>query len=109
MRLGYWKIIAATTLFSVNPVLFKMISLDAIEILWTVNFVALLVLVTAHVAQRRTKELLTLKRSAGTLAGLAIGELPTVATLLGGALILLGTYFIVAAPSDQQPEWSESL
>jgi drug/metabolite transporter (DMT)-like permease len=29
-----------------------------------------------------------------------IGESPTIATLLGGAFILLGTYFIVAAPSD---------
>jgi len=72
MRLGYWKIIAATILFSVNPVLFRTISLGAIEILWTVNFVAFLVLVTANVAQRRTKELLMLGRSAGTVAGLAI-------------------------------------
>ena len=72
MRLGYWKIIAATILFSVNPVLFKTISLGAIEILWTVNFVAFLVLVTANVVQRRTKELLTLARSAGIVAGLAI-------------------------------------
>ncbi len=72
MRLGYWKIIAATILFSVNPVLFKAISLGAIEILWTVNFVAFLVLVTANVVQRRTKELLTLARSAGIVAGLAI-------------------------------------
>ncbi len=72
MRLGYWKIITATILFSVNPVLFKTISLGAIEILWTVNLVACLVLVTANVVQRRTKELLNLARSAGIVAGLAI-------------------------------------
>jgi drug/metabolite transporter (DMT)-like permease len=72
MRLGYWKIITATILFSVNPVLFKTISLGAIEILWTVNLVACLVLVAANVAQRRTKELSMLGRSTGTVAGLAI-------------------------------------
>lgn len=72
MRLGYWKIIAATILFSVNPILFKTISLGAIEVLWTVNFIACLALVTANIAQRRTKELLMLRRSAGTVAGLAI-------------------------------------
>jgi drug/metabolite transporter (DMT)-like permease len=72
MRVGYWKIITATLLFSVNPVLFKAISLDAIEILWTVNLVALLALVTANVVRRRTKELVSLRHSAGTVAGLAI-------------------------------------
>ena len=72
MRLGYWKIIAATILFSVNPLLFKKISLGAIEILWTASLIAFLVLVTAKLAQRRAKELLTLGRSAGTVAGLAI-------------------------------------
>ncbi|GAG08893.1 unnamed protein product, partial [marine sediment metagenome] len=72
MRLGYWKIITATILFSFNPVLFKTISLGAIEILWTVSLIAFLVLVTANVAQRRTKELLALRRSAGTVAVLAI-------------------------------------
>jgi drug/metabolite transporter (DMT)-like permease len=72
MRLGYWKIITAAILFSVNPVLFKTISLGAIEILWTVSLIAFLVLVTANVVQRRTKELLALRRSAGTVAALAI-------------------------------------
>jgi len=72
MRLGYWKIVAATILFSVNPVLFKTISLGAIEILWAVNLVAFLALVTVNVARRRTKELLMLGRSAVSVAGLAI-------------------------------------
>ena len=37
-----------------------------------------------------------------------IGELPTLSTLLGGALILLGSYFVVAAASDREAVHPES-
>jgi drug/metabolite transporter (DMT)-like permease len=72
MRLGYWKIIAATVLFAANPVLFRLISLGALEILWTVNLIAFPALLAVNVGRGRARELLMLRRSAGTVAGLAV-------------------------------------
>jgi drug/metabolite transporter (DMT)-like permease len=72
MKSGYIKIIVATLLFSVNPLLFKLIDLNPINILWTVNIIAVFVLLLRLSIQKRVKDITGLSKSYITLIALGI-------------------------------------
>jgi RarD protein len=83
-RTGYRKILAATLLFSVNPALFRLVELDAISMLWTVNALAVLALAPKASLLRRNTGIL--ERSGGLVPLL----------LLGVSFTLNNTLFITA-------------
>lgn len=62
MKKSYIKIIVATLLFALNPVLFKLVDLGPIEILWLGNLIAILALTISIIFQNRLKEFLLIRK-----------------------------------------------
>ena len=69
---GHVKIIIATLLFSINPLLFRLLELDALNILWVVNLIASFVLFLNILIQKRISIIFKNNRSALTLLFLGI-------------------------------------
>lgn len=73
MSVGHRKIIVATILFSVSPLLVKILTLDAVSILWTVSLIGSVSLFLKILAQRRLNEFFSLRRyGLLLLVGLAV-------------------------------------
>lgn len=72
-RASYAKIILATVLFSLSPLFVKLIDLDALSILWTLNLVAVVTLFARILLQGRSSHLLGFgKTGAGILLVLGL-------------------------------------
>ncbi|MBN1792975.1 EamA family transporter [Candidatus Woesearchaeota archaeon] len=69
---GYLKIILATFLFSISPPIVKVISLDAISIIWAMNLTGVLVLTIRAIVHGRSKEVFDFKGNFGVVLLLGI-------------------------------------
>ncbi|MBN2454368.1 EamA family transporter [Candidatus Woesearchaeota archaeon] len=66
------KIVIATVLFSLSPLFVKLISLDAVSILWAGMVIALAAIGIKLIIQKRTKELFSFRNNFLTLLGLGV-------------------------------------
>ncbi len=69
---GYAKIITAVLLFSLGPLLVRLIDLDAISILFCASLIAFIFLLLKLFVQKRTKEIFKLNKGVLLLIGLGI-------------------------------------